>query len=212
MEFKEKRIKPIIVRLKKAYPGAKTALHHRNPFELLAATILSAQCTDERVNKVTPSLFKRFPDAKAMAKANKAELESLIRSTGFYHNKAKNLLGMAQTLAAQFSGEVPKNMPDLLTLPGVARKTANVVLGSAFGIAEGIVVDTHVKRLSQRLGFSRQQQPEKIEQDLMRLVPRQDWIAFGHLLITHGRRICFARKPACADCALQELCPSAFAV
>lgn len=204
------RAKLIIARLKKAYPDAHIALQHRNAYELLAATILSAQCTDERVNRVTPALFEKYPAPAALARARVQDLESLIRSTGFYHNKAKSLLGMARAVAGKFGGEVPATMEELITLPGVARKTANVVLGGVFHISAGIVVDTHVKRLSQRLGLSKEQQPEKIEQDLMALVPKKDWIAIGMLLITHGRRVCFARKPDCAGCLLHDICPSAF--
>lgn len=203
------RIGPIIERLQQAYPNATCALDHNNAFELLVATILSAQCTDERVNKVTPALFARFPTPVAMAEADTAELEDLIRSTGFFHNKAKNIQGAARRIVAEYGGEIPGNMADLLTLPGVARKTANVVLGTAFGIADGIVVDTHVKRLSNRLGLTKHDDPEKIEKDLMVLVPREHWVDFAHMLILHGRQVCDARKPRCAVCTLSQLCPSA---
>jgi endonuclease III len=195
------RINPIIQRLHQAYPAAECALHHHNAFELLVATILSAQCTDERVNKVTPALFARFPTPEAMAGADIAEIEALIRSTGFYHNKAKNIQGAA--------GVVPQTMEELLTLAGVARKTANVVLGVVYGIADGIVVDTHVKRLANRLALTSQTAPEKIERDLQAITPRSEWINLSHRLIFHGRQVCDARKPACAVCSLADLCPSA---
>jgi len=203
------RIAPIIQRLHAAYPDAECALHHRNAFELLVATILSAQCTDVRVNKVTPALFARFPTPEAMAGADLEELESLIRSTGFYHNKAKNIQGAAQRIVSAYGGVVPQTMAELLTLPGVARKTANVVLGVVFGIADGVVVDTHVKRLSNRLGLTTQSDPEKIERDLQALTPQAEWINLSHLLIFHGRQVCDARKPNCVACSLSDLCPSA---
>lgn len=203
------RITPLIQRLHEAYPEAECALHHRNAFELLVATILSAQCTDERVNKVTPALFARFPTPEAMAGADREELESLIRSTGFYHNKAKNIQGAAQRIVSAYGGVVPQTMDELLTLPGVARKTANVVLGVVFGIADGVVVDTHVKRLSNRLGLTTQSDPEKIERDLQAITPKAAWISLSHLLIFHGRQVCDARKPKCAACTLSDLCPSA---
>jgi endonuclease-3 len=192
------------------YPVVTTALHHDNPFQLLCATILSAQCTDERVNMVTPALFARFPTPSAMAKADIAELEGLIRSTGFYHNKAKNLIGAARMLNERWGGQMPRTMDELLELPGVARKTANVVLGTAFGIAVGVVVDTHVARVSFRLGLTRADTPEKIEQDLMQVVPRDRWIAFAHQIIWHGRKLCQARRPQCEACPLAPHCPSAF--
>jgi endonuclease-3 len=203
------RITPIIARLHQAYPDAECALHHRNAFELLVATILSAQCTDERVNKVTPALFARFPTPEAMAGADREELETLIRSTGFYHNKAKNIQGAAHRIVSAYGGVVPQTMDELLTLPGVARKTANVVLGVVFKIADGVVVDTHVKRLSNRLGLTTQSDPEKIERDLQAITPKAEWINLSHLLIFHGRQVCDARKPACAACTLNDLCPSA---
>jgi endonuclease-3 len=202
----------LLKQLKHLYPDAKVELDYRNAFELAVATVLSAQCTDVRVNKITPALFRKFPDAAAMAKAFLPELEAMIHSAGFYHNKAKNLLGLAETLMREFGGVVPDTMEALLTLPGVARKTANVILGSAFHKAEGVVVDTHVKRLAQRLGLSREETPEKIERDLMSLIPRRHWVVFSHWLIWHGRRVCFARKPKCAECGLQAMCPSAFMV
>lgn len=203
------RIGEILQRLHAAYPNADCALVHTNAFELLVATILSAQCTDERVNKVTPALFARFPTPVAMAQGDRAELEELIRSTGFFRNKAKNIQEASRRLVETFDGMVPDNMNDLLTLAGVARKTANVVLGTAYGIGVGVVVDTHVKRLSNRLGLTKVEDPEKIERDLMALVPQGDWVAFSHMLILHGRQVCDARKPKCAECTLNVLCPSA---
>jgi len=192
-----------------AYPDATTALRHENPFQLLIATILSAQCTDERVNQVTPALFARFPDAASMKDAGVLELEDLIRTTGFYHNKTKSLRGASQRIAEVYQGKVPSTMEELLTLPGVARKTANVVLGTGYGIAAGIVVDTHVDRIAHRLGLTRAETPVQVEQDLMKVVPRSEWILFAHLLIFHGRRVCVARKPRCGPCPVQDLCPSA---
>lgn len=206
------RLNKLLPLLRKHYPGTQIALHFQNPFQLIVATILSAQCTDEVVNRVTPAVFKKYSSAEALAQADQAELERLIHATGFFRNKAKNLLGMAQTVVRNFRGRVPVTMGELLTLPGVARKTANVVLGSAFGRAEGVVVDTHVKRLSQRLGLTRQTQPEKIEQDLMRLLPQQEWRGFAIRLIFHGRKICDAKKPLCGECPFNRLCPSAFQV
>lgn len=203
------RIPEILRRLHEAYPDATCALNHRNAFELLVATILSAQCTDERVNKVTPGLFERFPTPLSMAQADRAELEDVVRSTGFYRNKAKNIQEASQRIISEYGGEVPQNMADLLTLAGVARKTANVVLGTVFGIADGVVVDTHVKRLSNRLGLTEHDDPTKIERDLMALVPKDEWINFSHMLILHGRQICDARRPQCAQCTLNDLCPSA---
>jgi len=190
-----------------AYPDATCELVFRNPFELLVATILSAQCTDARVNAVTPALFARFPDARTLAAAALPELEALIRPTGFFRNKAKSLLGLAQQLVARHGGEVPQDMEALTALPGVGRKTANVVLGTAFGLATGVVVDTHVARLAGRLGLSSAREPEAIERDLMALFPASTWIALGHRLILHGRRVCTARKPACQRCPLLPLCP-----
>ena len=190
-----------------AYPDAGCELDFRNPFELLVATILSAQCTDARVNMVTPGLFARYPDAAALAAAEQGELEALIRSTGFYRNKAKSLLGMARAVVERHGGEVPATMEAMTALPGVGRKTANVVLGTAFGLATGVVVDTHVSRLAGRLGLSRRSEPEKIEADLMRLFPPSSWVALAHRLILHGRRVCVARKPACEGCSLAAICP-----
>ena len=206
---KRARTEEIRERLEEEYPQACCALDHRTPLQLLVATILSAQCTDKRVNMVTPALFERFPDAASYAEADMAELEEMIRTTGFYRNKAKSLQGLGQALQSDYEGEVPATMNELSSLPGVGRKTANVVLGNAFGIDEGIVVDTHVGRLSNRLGLTEQKNPEKIEADLMSLVPQEDWTLWAHLLIFHGRQVCKARRPVCADCVLVDLCPSA---
>jgi endonuclease-3 len=203
------RLHEIIQRLREHYPDATCALHHQNAFQLLVATILSAQCTDQRVNLVTPHLFARFPDPASLAAAPTEEVEDLIRTTGFFRNKARNLIGAARTLVERFGSEVPQTMEDLLTLPGVARKTANVVLGTWYGIPTGVVVDTHVARVSQRLGLTTHEDPGKIEQNLMRLLPREEWIDFAHRLIHHGRRLCKARTPLCQTCFLADLCPSA---
>jgi endonuclease-3 len=202
------RISALLEHLAKAYPGAECALHHRNAWELLVATILSAQCTDARVNVVTPSLFKKFPTPSDFAHAPLVEIEEQVRSTGFYHNKAKSLNGAARRLTEEFAGKVPETMEELLTLPGVARKTANVVLGVAFGKAVGVVVDTHVLRLSRRLELTRETQPAGVEKDLMKIIPQDRWIAFSHEMIHHGRQICIARKPRCVDCTLETLCYS----
>jgi endonuclease-3 len=190
-----------------AYPDAACELDFSDPYQLLVATILSAQCTDARVNTVTPALFARFPDARALAAAAPEELEALIRSTGFFRNKAKALLGMARAVVERHDGEIPAAMDALTRLPGIGRKTANVVLGTAFGLATGVVVDTHVARLAARLGLSTETDPEKIERDLMALFPAAGWVALGHRLIAHGRRVCHARKPACDACPLAALCP-----
>ncbi|GAB4231260.1 MAG: endonuclease III [Acidobacteriota bacterium] len=203
----QRRIAEILERLEEEYPDATCALHHENAYQLLVATILSAQCTDERVNQVTPELFRRFPDAKSLAAADPTELEELIRSTGFYRNKAKSLLGCCRRLVEAYGGEVPDRMEDLLTLPGVARKTANVVLGTWFGMPEGIVVDTHVSRIARRLGLADSDDRDRIETELMEKIPREQWIAFAHRLIHHGRRVCKARRPACEKCRLLDLCP-----
>lgn len=197
--------------LEATYPDAHCALDHRNAFELTVATILSAQCTDERVNLVTPALFQAFPDAESLAQARIEEVEELVRSTGFYRNKAKNLVGMAEAVVTRHGGEIPRTMDALVALPGVGRKTANVVLGNAFGIDEGIVVDTHVKRLSNRLGFTRKEDPVKVEEELVKLFPRDRWTQLSHILIFHGRQQCPARKPRCAGCPVNHLCPSALA-
>ncbi len=206
---KSLRIQELLRRLKKSYGDAECALTHKNAFELLVATILSAQCTDVRVNMVTPALFKNYPSPKALAAADPADIEDLVRTTGFFRNKTKNIIGMAQRLNEAYEGEVPKTMDDLLTLPGVARKTANVVLGVAYHLAHGVVVDTHVKRLSHRLGLTQHADPVKVERDLMAVLPRANWIQFSHLLIYHGRNTCVARKPKCETCPLQDMCPSA---
>ncbi|HEX4022633.1 MAG TPA: endonuclease III [Acidobacteriaceae bacterium] len=202
------RIEEILARLDQNYPQARCALHHRNAWELLVATILSAQCTDVRVNIVTPELFRRFPTPEAMSVASLPELESLVRTTGFFRNKAKNILAASKRLVNDFGGNVPAGMEQLLSLPGVARKTANVVLGSWFGIAEGVVVDTHVLRISYRLGLTKATTPEKVEQDLVRILPKSHWIDYSHQIIYLGRQICIARKPRCADCFLEDLCHS----
>jgi endonuclease-3 len=193
--------------LERAYPEASCALLHSDPYQLLVATILSAQCTDARVNMVTPELFRRFPDSLYLAKADQAELESLIRSTGFFRAKSRNLLAMAQKVAADHKGIIPRDLLALTALPGVGRKTANVVLGTAFGIASGVVVDTHVKRLARRLGLSSRATPEQIEQDLMQVVPRVGWVDLSHRLIHHVRRVCVARRPRCEACSLASICP-----
>lgn len=203
------RLPTIIRRLRQAHPDARCALGHRNPYELLVATILSAQCTDERVNQVTPRLFARYPTPAALAAADRAAVEDVIRPTGFYRHKAEYLQEACRRLVAEHDGRVPDDMELLLTLPGVARKTANVVLGVAYQKAEGVVVDTHVKRLVGRLGLSTETDPAKIERDLMAIAPREEWIDLAHLLIFHGRRVCHARKPECQHCVLQSLCPSA---
>ncbi len=197
--------------LRAAYPDSRCALDHKSAFELLVATILSAQCTDVRVNKVTPALFAELPTPAAMAAAPIQRLEELVRTTGFFHNKAKNIRGAAERLTAAFGGEVPSGMDDLLSLPGVARKTANVVRGVAYGLADGVVVDTHVHRLSHRLGWSDGKTPEQVERDLMALFPKESWIELAHLLIHHGRRLCIARRPKCAECPVHHLCPSSTA-
>ncbi len=201
-------VTPILRRLAEAHPDAACALTHENPFQLLVATILSAQCTDARVNMVTPALFAKYPDPLAMSQAPQADLERLIKSTGFFRNKSKAIRGASERLVEAFGGIVPRTMDELLTLPGVARKTANVVLGVGHGVAEGVVVDTHVFRVSRRLGLSRGRNPAEIERDLMERIPREEWIAFSHLLIFHGRRVCLARKPRCGACTLFDLCPS----
>jgi endonuclease-3 len=202
------RIAKILAGLGKAYPNATCALTHSSPWELLVATILSAQCTDARVNMVTPTLFRRFPTPAAMATASLPEIEEIIRTTGFYHNKAKSISGAATAVVERFVGEVPRTMEELLTVPGAARKTANVVLGTAYGIAVGVVVDTHVLRLTRRLELTLNTEPKKVEQDLIKIIPKDHWIAFSHELILHGRAICIARKPRCADCTIEKECHS----
>ena len=199
----------ILARLKEEYPDAQCALRHQDPLQLLVATILSAQCTDKRVNMVTPDLFRRYPTARHYGDAELPELEEMIRSTGFFRNKAKSLKALGQALVEKHDGRVPQTMAELNRLPGVGRKTANVVLGNAFGIDEGVVVDTHVGRLSRKLALSEDTDADKVERELMELVPKSDWTLWAHLLIDHGRAVCKARKPACANCVLVDLCPSA---
>jgi endonuclease-3 len=202
------RAPEILARLRVTYPDARCALEHRDAFELLCATILSAQCTDARVNLVTPALFAAYPTPAALAQARPAEVEAIVKSTGFFRNKTRSLIGMAQALVADHGGEVPRTMEELRVLPGVGRKTANVILGNAYQINDGITVDTHVARLSRLLGLTRQSDPVKIEQDLMPLFPREQWALLSHLLIFHGRQVCIARRPRCGDCVLSDLCPS----
>jgi len=202
------RIQAILKALDEAYPNAVCALTHRTPWELLVATILSAQCTDVRVNMVTPELFRRFPTPQAMAKASLPELEELIRTTGFFRNKAKSIQGAAKKITEQFGGKVPETLAELITVPGAARKTANVVLGVSYGKAEGVVVDTHVFRISHRLDLTKSDTAEKVEQDLMRILPQDRWISFSHQVIHHGRQVCIARNPKCKECNLETLCHS----
>jgi endonuclease-3 len=202
------RIAAILKALDEAYPNAVCALNHKTPWELLVATILSAQCTDVRVNMVTPELFKRFPTPAAMAKAQIPELEDLIRTTGFFRNKAKSIKGAAQAIIEKFNGEVPRTLAELITVPGAARKTANVVLGVSYGLAEGVVVDTHVFRIARRLGLAKGDTPQKVEEELMKVIPREKWIDFSHQIIHHGRQVCIALKPKCNACNLEPLCHS----
>lgn len=209
MEPPARRMPVLLGRLREAYPDAACALTHQNPYQLLVATILSAQCTDVRVNLVTPALFAKYPDAARLARARQTDVERLVQSTGFFRNKAKNLIAMAQAVVAEHGGEIPRTMDALRALPGVGRKTANVVLGNAFGMNEGVTVDTHVTRLSRLLRLTRHTDPVKIEKDLMKLVPRDDWTIVSHLLILHGRAVCIARRPRCGVCVLADLCPSA---
>ena len=203
-----KRVAAILQKLDEAYPDATCELKHANPFQLLISTILSAQCTDVRVNQVTESLYRKYLNPKAFAYADPAELEQEIRPTGFFRNKTRSVMGASKAVVEKFGGEVPRTMEEILTLPGVARKTANVVLGTAYGIASGVVVDTHVQRLSNRLELSKNQEPKKIEQDLMKVIPQSKWIQFSHQLIWHGRRVCIARKPKCSICNLERICNS----
>jgi endonuclease III len=203
-----KRVAAILAKLDEAYPNATCELKYENAFQLLVSTILSAQCTDVRVNQVTATLYKKYTNPEAFAHANPKELEQEIRPTGFFRNKTKSVMGASKSILEKFGGQVPRTMEEILTLPGVARKTANVVLGTAFGIASGIAVDTHVQRLSNRLDLTRNEDPKKIEQDLMQIIPREKWIQFSHQLIWHGRRVCAARKPKCAECNLEKLCYS----
>jgi endonuclease III len=200
------RIATILSILDRMYPNATCALHHSNPWELLVATILSAQCTDKRVNLVTPGLFRKYPSIQDFAGANQVELAQDIRSTGFFNNKSKSVIGAARKILADFGGEIPRNIEELLTVPGAARKTANVVLGTAFGIASGVVVDTHVQRIARRLDLTKETDPGKIEKDLMKIIPKDKWIAFSHQIILHGRALCVARNPRCAECALDPVC------
>ena len=209
MKAAKDRIRDIIEILNREYPNAETALRHRSAFELLVSTILSAQCTDERVNKVTPGLFRKYKNARGFAAAGQRALEKEVRSLGFYRNKAKNIIASSKKIVEIFKGKVPDTMAALITLPGVARKTANIVLSSCFNKAEGIAVDTHVKRLSGRLGLSGESDPNKIEKDLMALIPRKHWIVFNYLFVNHGRAVCMARKPRCGECPIARLCPSA---
>ncbi len=203
------RLAAIVAILRREFPDSRTALEFQSPLQILVATILAAQCTDERVNKVTPALFARYPTAAAFAAADRAELEEAIRSTGFFRNKAKNIIGAARRIVEAYGGKVPDSMEALVTLPGVARKTANIVLAAGYGKAEGIAVDTHVRRLAGRLGLSRETDPVKIERDLLGIVPREDWLDFNFLLVDHGRKTCRARKPDCPACPIRHLCPSA---
>jgi endonuclease-3 len=209
MEDARRRIKPIIRRLRERFPRPRTALEFADPLQILVATILAAQCTDERVNTVTPELFRKYPTAKALARADREELGQIIRPTGFFRNKAKAIIGSARRITEAYGGVVPDSMKELLTLPGVARKTANIVLAAGYGKTEGIAVDTHVGRLSRRLGLSREDDPVKVERDLMAIVPKKDWLDFNFLLVEHGRALCQSRKPKCPECFLLGLCPSA---
>jgi len=199
-------VRQILDGLDKLYPDVTCALNHRSPWELLVATILSAQCTDKRVNEVTPGLFAKYPTIRDFANVSQEELANDIRSTGFFNNKSKSVIGAAKKILSDFNGEVPRNIDDLLTVPGAARKTSNVVLGTAFGIPSGVVVDTHVHRVSRRLDLTKQNEPVKIEQDLMKIIPQERWILFSHQVIHHGRGLCVARKPKCAECLLDPIC------
>ena len=203
-----KRVAAILEKLDEAYPDAVCELKHESPFQLLISTILSAQCTDVRVNQVTAELYKKYTTPEAFAYANPAELEKEIRPTGFFRNKTKSIMGASKAIVENFGGKVPRTMEEMLTLPGAARKTANVVLGTAYGIASGVVVDTHVMRLSRRLDLTKHEEPKKIEQDLMKIIPQNKWIQFSHQLIWHGRRVCIARKPRCVECNLEKICYS----
>ena len=203
-----KRVAAILAKLDEAYPAANCELKHENPFQLLIATILSAQTTDVRVNEVTPHLFQKYPTPEKLAYADPTEVEEIVRPTGFFRNKTKSIIGAGKGIMENFGGQVPRTMDEILTLPGVARKTANVVLGTAYGIPSGVVVDTHVMRLSRRLDLTKHEEPKKIEEDLMRVIPKEKWIIFSHQLIWHGRRVCIARKPKCLECNLESLCYS----
>jgi len=203
------RIGEIITLLRQSYPRSRTALRFESPLQILVATILSAQCTDEKVNQITPSLFRKYPTPSDFASADPKVLEQEIRPTGFFRNKTKSIIGASKKIVEDFGGKVPDSMEDLISLPGVARKTANIVLSSSFQRAEGIAVDTHVRRLSQRLGLSKEQNPDKIERDLMKIVPKEDWLDFNYMLVNHGRAVCPSRKPRCPECQLKRFCPSA---
>jgi endonuclease-3 len=205
----EARIEELIQILHKHYPRSRTALRFEAPLQILVATILSAQCTDEKVNQITPALFQKYRNARDFARADQKALEEEIRTTGFFRNKTRSIINASKKIVEDFDGVVPDNMEDLITLPGVARKTANIVLSSAFKKAEGIAVDTHVKRLSQRLGLSKEKDPDKIEKDLMSIVPQKDWLDFNYMLVNHGRKVCQARKPSCPSCMISHVCPSA---
>ncbi|WP_417848237.1 endonuclease III [Thalassoglobus sp.] len=207
IDAKKKQARKVVTRLRKQYPIAECALHHETPFQLLAATILSAQCTDERVNSVTPILFEKFPDAEALAAGTQTQVEKIVKSLGFFRAKATNLRGMAQRVVEVYGGELPRTLEELITLPGVGRKTANVLLGTAYGIASGVVVDTHVRRISNLLGLTENQNPDIIERDLMAVLPKKEWITYSHRLIHHGRQICIARRPKCTECPLLKICP-----
>lgn len=209
MKDTPKRIAEIITILRQAYPRSRTALRFESPLQILVATILSAQCTDEKVNQITPALFCKYPTPSDFASAEPKVLEQEIRPTGFFRNKTKSIIGASKKIVEDFGGKVPDNMEDLISLPGVARKTANIVLSSSFRKAEGIAVDTHVRRLSQRLGLSKERDPDKIERDLMEIVPKEDWLDFNYMLVNHGRAVCPSRKPRCPECQLKHLCPSA---
>jgi endonuclease-3 len=208
MKDVQERIGEIIAILRQAYPRSRTALRFESPFQILVATILSAQCTDEKVNQITPALFRKYPTPSDFASADPKVLEQEIRPTGFFRNKTKSIIGASKKIGEDFGGKVPDNMEALISLPGVARKTANIVLSSSFKKAEGIAVDTHVRRLSQRLGLSKEQDPDKIERDLMEIVPKDDWLDFNYMLVNHGRAVCPSRKPCCPECQLKRLCPS----
>ncbi len=207
LAIRRQRAKSVIVTLKKLFPEAECALNHESAFQLLVATILSAQCTDERVNQATPELFRTYPDASSLAKATQDDVERIVKPLGFFRNKAANIRGMAQALVERFQGEIPQDIDELITLPGVGRKTASVVLGTWFGIPSGIVVDTHVKRLTNLLGLTSSENPEIIERELMEFIPKSEWIEFSHRLIHHGRRTCIARRPQCTECGLLPHCP-----
>ncbi len=209
MKSAKERIVEIIKILGQTYPEKRTALHHKTPLQILVATVLAAQCTDERVNKITPHLFKKYKTVLDFAKAKQPILEQEIRSIGLYRNKAKNIIAASKKIVENFEGKVPDNMEKLITLPGIARKTANIVLSSGFKKAAGIAVDTHVKRLSERMGLSKEKDPNNIEQDLMEIVPKKDWLDFNYMFVDHGRKLCQARKPLCPECAIKHLCPSA---